>query len=193
MTYTVRAVTQDHLDDLGRLWASDKLANACWCMWFIIPVKDFHAAGGEGNRASFCDLAARSDLPLGLLAYRADEPVGWCAVGPRARYVRALKTPTYRGGEASEDETVWLVPCFFVRQEVRGKGVSRALLEGAIRLAQDNGATAIEGFPYVGPKKRSGGDVQVGHAALFAACGFEVIRMPSPARVVMRRQLTHQS
>ncbi len=189
MTYTIRAVTQDYLDDLGRLWASDRVADACWCMWFILPVKEFHAAGREGNRARLGELAATSELPMGLLAYHAGEPVGWCAVGPRARYGRALKTPTYRGGEGGDNETVWLVPCFFVRRDGRGRGVSRALLEAAVDLARQHGATAIEGFPHSGNQRRSGSDSQVGHEAVFAACGFAVIRTPSASRVVMRRTL----
>ena len=95
MTLTIKSVTSDLIDDLGQLFSTDKVADQCWCMWFIIPVKEFHALGHEGNRASFCELVASSEQPLGLLAYQNDEPVGWCAVGPRSRYVRALKTPTY--------------------------------------------------------------------------------------------------
>ena len=193
MTLRIEKVTNHLVDDVARLFCADAITNNCWCMWFIMPVKAFHLAGSEGNRASFCDLLARSDQPLGLLAYQADEPVGWCATGPRSRYVRALKTPTYRGGGAENDADVWLVPCFFVRQDVRGRGGSRALLETAVELAQENGAVAIEGFPFAGSKRRSGGDTQVGVESLFSSCGFEVIRTPSTSRVVMRRELKDDS
>jgi GNAT superfamily N-acetyltransferase len=189
MTLTIEPVTSDRLDDLGGLFASDKAADDCWCMWFIIPVKAFHAAGREGNRASLQALAAASPQPLGLLAYRNGEPVGWCAVGPRARYARALKTPTYAGAPAEPDATIWFVPCFFVRASVRDSGVSRALLQAAVELARASGATAIEGFPYAGSRRRSGGDAQVGVQSLFEACDFQVIRAPSTNRVVMRREL----
>ncbi len=189
MTVTIKAVTSTVIDDLGRLFATDTVADTCWCLWFITSVNAFHAGGHAGNRANFCELAARSDQPLGLLAYRDGEPVGWCAVGPRSRYVRALKTPTYRGAADDHDDDVWLVPCFFIRKDARRAGVSHALLEAAVSLAEDNGATAIDGFPFSGAQRRSSGDTQVGGAALFAACGFEVIRTPSPSRVVMRRTL----
>ncbi len=189
MTFTIKAATPESIDDVARLFSTNQVTDKCWCMWFIIPVKDFHAAGSEGNRAQFCELAASSNLPMGLLAYQDGEPVGWCAVGPRSRYVRALKTPTYRGGAAEEDDDVWFVPCFFVRQDVRGEGIGQALLETAVTLAQEHYATAIEGFPYSGSKRRSGSDVQVGFEALFRTCGFEVIREPSASRVVMRRDL----
>ena len=189
MALTIQRVTSNLIHDVGRLFATDKVANNCWCMWFITSVKEFHAVGHEGNRANFCELAAKSDQPLGLLAYRDGEPVGWCAVGPRSRYVRALKTPTYRGAAGDQEDAIWLVPCFFIRKDARRAGVSQALLEAAINLAKEHGATAIEGFPFSGAQRRSSGETQVGFEALFAACGFEVIRTPSPSRVVMRRAL----
>jgi GNAT superfamily N-acetyltransferase len=190
MDLVIKPLTPDRLDDLGRLFSTDPVAAGCWCMWFIIPVKDYHAAGGEGNRASFTKLAAESDLPMGLLACNdAGEPVGWCAVGPRSRYVRALKTPTYKGGAPEDDSPIWLVPCFFTREDIRGLGVTAALLEAAVELARQNGATALDGFPFSGAAKRSSGDVQVGFESLFASCGFRPIRTPSSSRIVMRRDL----
>lgn len=187
MALIIKPVTPDAIEDLARLFATDAMTDACWCMWFIIPVKAFHAAGHAGNCASFCDLAATSELPLGLLAFQDDEPVGWCAVGPRERYVRAMKTPTYSAAPA--EPNIWFVPCFYVRPGMRRGGVSKALLDAAVELARANGATAIDGFPFAGTKRRSGGDTQVGFEELFASCGFEVIRTPSPSRVVMRRAL----
>jgi GNAT superfamily N-acetyltransferase len=190
MNLAIQPLTRDRLDDVARLFATDESANGCWCMWFIIPVKEYHAGGPAGNRAAFTELAARSDLPLGLLAYdRAGDPAGWCAVGPRTRYVRALKTPTYRGGGAGSDTDIWLVPCFFVRKDTRGSGITRALLDAAVDLARQNGATAIESYPFAASVKHPSGDVQVGSEAVFAACGFVPVRRPSASRVVMRREL----
>ncbi len=189
MSLTIKAVTEETLGDLGQLFAVEAVATACWCMWFIIPVKAFHAAGQEGNAAAFQALAASSGTPLGLLAYQGDRPVGWCAVGPRARYARALKTPTYRGAVQERDADVWLVPCFFIHPEARRLGVAQALLEAAVGLATEHGASAIDGFPFAGAQSRSGGDTQVGFEGLFSSCGFEVVVRPSASRVVMRRTL----
>ncbi len=189
MALTVEAVTPDRIEDLGRLFSTNEVADRCWCMWFIRPVKEFHAVGREGNRASFHELVANHQHPPGLLAYRDGEPVGWCAVGPRSRYIRALKMPTYRNREGSGDSDVWLVPCFFVRRDARRTGVTRALLEAAVRLAREGGATAIEGFPFAGGQRRSSGDLQVGFEPLFSSCGFEVSRTPSASRVIMHREL----
>lgn len=182
---TVRELSPDLLPDLERLFGSDPLVDACWCVWHIVRVADFHAAGRVGNRAKFDELLANSREPLGLIAYDHDEPVGWCAAGPRARFTRAVATPTLRGRERGEDDTVWLVPCFFVKEQARGRGVTCALLEGAVAAAEDAGAIAIEGFPdSIGKRVERGAR---GSESVFAARGFVPVRRPSEARVIMRR------
>jgi hypothetical protein len=181
----IKAVSSDLVKDLGTLFCADKQTTGCWCMWFIIPVKEYHAAGGHRNRASFRELLASSEKPVGLIAYMNDEPLGWCAVGPRSRYVRAIRTPTYKGRDPAEDDDVWLLPCLFVRKEARKSGLSERLVRSAVRLAKECGAVAIEAFPHSGPKRRSK-ETQVGFEAVFSRCGFAAIRRPSASRVVMR-------
>lgn len=189
-TFVIRRLTSDRLDDLERLFASDPVADRCWCMWFIRPVAEFHLAGRAGNRAALNELLDGEPAPVGLLAYRDDEPIGWCAAGPRQRYARALRTPTLRQRDRGEDARVWLVPCFFVRPDVRQSGVSSALLDAAVKLAREHGATAIEGFPLAGNRRRSGGsDLMTAVEPLFAACEFQPTHRPSANRVIMRRDL----
>lgn len=183
----VEPVGPQHDDDLQRLFGSDPMVDACWCMWYVVRVADFHQQGRDGNRAAFLELQATSPEPLGVLAYRGDEPVGWCAAGPRSRYVRALKTPTLRGRDPAEDDDVWLVTCLFVKEGHRRGGVAAALIEGASALARARGACAIEGFPDA-PGKRSERGAR-GAESTFEACGFTVVRRPSPARAIVRREL----
>lgn len=181
----IKPVDSASIDDLRDLFCTDKAAAGCWCMWFIIPVKDYHAAGGEGNRASFCALLEASEHPLGLIGYQQGEATGWCSVGPRSRYVRAIRTPTYKGRDPGEDDDVWLLPCLFVRKEARKSGLGERLVRSAIHLARERGAIAIEAFPYCGPKRQSK-ETQVGFEPVFSKCGFSIIRTPSPSRAVMR-------
>lgn len=153
-------------------------------MWFIRRVKEFHAAGAAGNKAAFVALTGSSATPLGLLATDGAEPVGWVAVGPRSRYLRAVKTPTLKATDRGEDDSTWLVPCLFVRPDRRGQSITQALLAGAVEFARASGARAIEGFP---ARDRLGsGDKQVGTASLFRRAGFDIAHSPSPNRVVMR-------
>jgi GNAT superfamily N-acetyltransferase len=184
----IKPMSSDLIEDLGALFRAEKQTAGCWCMWFIIPVKEYHAAGSDGNRTSFSRLIASSEKPLGLIAYLNDEPAGWCAVGPRSRYVRAIRTPTYEGRDPDEDDDVWLLPCLVVRKEARKSGLSEQLVRSAVRLAKERGAVAVEAFPYSGPKRRSK-ETQVGFEAVFSRCGFAAIRRPSASRVVMRLEL----
>jgi GNAT superfamily N-acetyltransferase len=111
--------------------------------------------------------------------------VGWCATGPRSRYARALRSPLMVQRDQGEDDSVWLVPCFFVRSGHRRTGVTHRLLLAAVEHSRRHGAAAIEGFPLSGPGPHKS-DRYYGTEPLFAACGFNVLHRPSAGRVVMR-------
>ncbi len=186
----VREVGPGLVRDLDRLFGSDDDADRCWCMWFLMSVRDFHAAGREGNRRSLLNLIDDSPTPIGLVAYDDDLPVGWCAVGPKQRYSRAVKTPTLRGWSSPDDETTWFLPCLFITPDLRRKGIATALVTAGIEAARQQGATAIESFPLSGDRRRSGGsDLMTGVEPLFADHGFEAVHRPSRNRVVMRLEL----
>lgn len=184
----VKPMTTDLVPDAERVFAANPESAGCFCAWFIIPVAKYHSGGKSENRKLFVGLAETNNQPIGVLAYVDGEPVGWCAAGPRSRFVRALRVPSFKGREPSEDDSVWLVPCFNVRKESRRQGVSGALLAGAVELARRNGAQAIEGFPFARGAKLSR-ESMVGLESVFESCGFVASRRPSGTRVVMRRVL----
>ena len=185
----IKPLTLETLPELKQLFCSDRSTESCWCMWFIIRVKDFHDGGAPANEAWFKSLAESSTHPLGLIAVQDRQPVGWIAVGPRSRYARAVHTPTMKSIDHSDNDDVWLAPCFFVHPNKRRDGIARALLESAVDLARRSGATAIEGFPTAGSKMRSA-DRQVGTERLFKTCHFRAVDRPSSNRVLMRLELT---
>jgi GNAT superfamily N-acetyltransferase len=189
MTTIVRPVRESRIDDLATLFGASQTTSGCYCMWFLVPAKECSAGWSGGNRVALEERIATDPDPLGLLAYRHREPVGWCALGPRRRYARALRSPVLRDHNPAEDDSVWFVPCFYVRRDARKIGVTRMLLESAVRTAERAGATAIEGFPLAGDQRHGSGDAFVGVEPLFASCGFTPIARPTPRRVVMRRDL----
>lgn len=124
---------------------------------------------------------------MGVIAVRDGEPVGWCACGPRARFTTALTGRSRLLGHRprEDDGDVWLIACLFVRPGRTGDGVVLPLIRGAIDLALDAGATAVEAWPLAVGIRRSG-EAHVGREGVFARLGFERIERPSLERVIMR-------
>jgi GNAT superfamily N-acetyltransferase len=210
----IRPLTPKRFTDLEALFDTNGTTRGCFCMWVLVPSKEFSAGWGGGNRDAFAERVNGSSQPMGLLAYDrrepggrepgarepggrerggrepgGREPIGWCAAGPRAQYVRTGRSPLLRGRDPSEDADVWLVPCFFVRVGARRAGVTTKLLHAAVDLAASHGATAVEGYPRAATSPYDAASAFVGAESVFAECGFEVVRRPTPSRVVMRRDL----
>jgi GNAT superfamily N-acetyltransferase len=143
-----------------------------------------------GNRRRFEALTTTSAVPMGILARRAAEPVGWCACGPWSRYERSSRALIKIAGRQVDPErsAVWLVPCIFVRQGSRGQGVAHALVSAAVELAHSEGAHAVEGWPIARSVERSA-NAFLGREQLFEDLGFACIERPNPDRVIMRLEL----
>jgi len=184
-------VGPDDLADLAVLFDSERTTRYCWCMAFCVTRTQF-AAGwfGGGNRRRFEAMTTTGTTPMGIVASVADRPVRWCACGPRSCYVAATspRNPVLTGRDPDEDESVWLLPCLFVRAGHRGQGVSHALVRAAVQLAHDAGASAIEGWPMSGGDRQSA-DAFLGREEMFADLGFRCVDRPVTGRVVMRRDL----
>jgi GNAT superfamily N-acetyltransferase len=150
------------------------------------------AAGwfGDGNRHRFEAMATVNSTPMGILASVAGEPVGWCACGPRSRYTVAVsgRSKLLASRAGAEDESVWLLPCLFVRVGHRGHGVTYALVRAAVELARREGAFAIEGWP-LAESNRQPADAFLGREKVFEDLGFSCVERPSPQRVIMRLEL----
>lgn len=182
------------LAELANLFDAQRATRRCWCMAFCATRGQF-ATGwfGGGNARRFAAMANAAATPMGILASVAGEPVGWCACGPRSRYAAALRTPNsiMRDRDAAEDETVWLVPCLFVRGDHRAQGVTYALVRAAVELARREGADAIEGWPRAG-SDRHDAEAFLGREKMFAELGFLGVATPNPERVIMRLELDRE-
>ena len=142
-------------------------ADVCWCLSYRLPSKENVALHRQARGRKMSALLTQG--PPGVLAYDGDEVVGWAAVHPRADTSFA----TNRKIPHVDDTEVWSVWCIRVRPGHRGKGISHALLEGAVAFARNNGAPAIEGYPV--DNKCAKVDLTmayVGTRALFQKAGF---------------------
>jgi len=116
-------------------------ANVCWCLSYRIPNKENLSLTGTARGEKVRALMKAG--PPGVLAYEGDEVVGWAAVHPRAdtAFATSRKIPHV------DELDAWSVWCIRVRPGHRGKGISHALLAGAVEFARENGAPAVEGYP----------------------------------------------
>ena len=188
---SVRPVEADNVADVAGLFGSDRSTRHCWCTAFCTSSLQF-AAGwfGGGNRRRFAELAAASRYPMGVLALADDAPIGWCAVGPRSRYTVAIngRSQLLRTRPREDDDQVWMIVCLFVNAAHRGRGITHALVTGAVALARREGAVAVESWP-VSSSDPSAGDLFVGREKLFQSQGFECVDRPTPHRCIMRLDL----
>lgn len=187
-TTAVRVVpaTPDRWADLERLFGARGACGGCWCMHFRLLKPEFERGKGEANRRALRRLV-QGGPPPGVLAYAGAEPVGWCAVAPRAAYPRLERSRAMR---RLDDRPVWSVVCLFVAKAQRRRGVSVALLRGAAELAAAGGAEIVEGYP-VEPRGASMPDVfaWTGTASAFRAAGFAEAGRALPGRPIMRKEV----
>lgn len=117
-------------------------ANVCWCLSHRLDAKTNQSLSGRARGEYVRELCQR-DVAPGVLAYDDGEVAGWAAVAPRSElpFARSRKIPQL------DDLPVWSVWCIRVRPGHRGKGVSHALLAGAVDFARVHGAPAVEGYP----------------------------------------------
>jgi GNAT superfamily N-acetyltransferase len=185
---TTRPVGLDDLPAVAKLFESQRNTRRCWCMAFCTTRSQF-ARGWlrGGNERRFGAMAATEPSPMGVLAHRGEEAVGWCACGPRARYL-------FPGSPANkiidsrlshDNETVWFLPCLFIHPGHRGERLAQILVQAAVELARSEGASAIESWPLARSVERSA-DAFLGREQVFEDLGFRSAYRPTPERVIMR-------
>jgi GNAT superfamily N-acetyltransferase len=193
--YVVRAVDANGWPELSAFFGPSGAYSHCWCTWWRQPAKDFDAGSrdrGSGNRALLESLVCAGAEP-GLLASDpgSGDPVGWVTVAPRTEYVRLARSPLLRDDPASDDASVWSVPCFWVPRGHRRHGVASTLLRGAVDHARERGARTLEGYPVEAAGRLPAAEAYTGTVPLFERGGFTVVRRPlSGRRVVVRKDLT---
>jgi GNAT superfamily N-acetyltransferase len=158
----------------------------CWCQRFVGTTPD-----GD-NRAALRRQITAATVPVGLVAFVNEQPVGWSRVSPRSGLPGVLSNRALKR-ILPEDSDAWWATCFVVDARHRGCGVGHALLNAAVSHARDHGATAVEGHPVdvdkLAASRISGSALFTGTLAMFAAAGFIEIGRTFPSRPVMRLQL----
>ncbi|MGD8965519.1 MAG: GNAT family N-acetyltransferase [Gammaproteobacteria bacterium] len=181
-----RPLTPDRWDDLEDLFGPRGACSGCWCMWWRCTRRQFDLNGNEGNRRAFRKIVSQGSPP-GILAYAADKAVGWCSVAPRESYSSLMRSRVLKPADA---QPAWAVTCLFVARDWRGRRMSEALVRASVDYVRERGGRLVEAYPTDPRGKRLAAvSSYMGTPAIFRAAGFREFSRPSPARVIMRRQL----
>jgi GNAT superfamily N-acetyltransferase len=143
-------------------------ASVCWCLSHRLDAKTNNALVGPARGEYVRELCDRPVSP-GVLAYDDGVVAGWAAVAPRSElpFARSRKIPHV------DDLPVWSAWCIRVRPGHRKRGISHALLEGAVAYARERGAPAVEGYPVDNRGEKVDLTMAyVGTRKLFEAAGF---------------------
>jgi GNAT superfamily N-acetyltransferase len=89
---------------------------------------------GSNAKSRFKKLVV-SGMAHGVLAYVDGVPIGWCYFDRRKDYAKLDRAPSLK---CSDAEAVWAIPCFFVKNGFRNKGVAGKLLEHAEKTMKKN-------------------------------------------------------
>ena len=167
--------------DLVKLFEHHGNPGYCWCMTWRATSAEYKQLDAAGRKRALHS-RVRAQIPIGLLAYRDDDPVGWCSIAPRETYARLEKSTTLK---RVDDQPTWSVVCFFVRRDMRGQGLALQLLQAAVEYAAAQGAQIVEGYPV-----EPGQSYQfMGSPAIFKAADFREVARAENDRPIVRRIL----
>jgi GNAT superfamily N-acetyltransferase len=181
MAITVRPLTLDLWPDLETVLGEDG-GKGCWCMYWRIGAA-YRRRPRADNRAAFKAIVTEGPPP-GLIAFDGGVAVGWCAVTPRADLPEIARQWRLASVDASP---VWSLSCLYVRKGYRRRGVTRALIDGALAAAKAAGAPALEAYPF--DRALSPSATGTGFASTFVQAGFREVARRIPARPIMRHDL----
>ena len=191
---SVVPANQASWDDLQTIFGTRGVASRCQCQRYKLRPRESFASFPVEERAHRLRRQTdcghpESDVTSGLVAYLDGEPVGWCAVEPRAAYnglARHYRVPWEGRTEDRADDSVWAVTCLFTRAGFRKRGISRALARAAVDFARERGARAVECYPMTTMKNVIMEELHVGTEGVFADAGFTEVSRPTLRRAVMR-------
>jgi GNAT superfamily N-acetyltransferase len=177
--------TAERWPQLGRAFGGrEKDPSSCWC-------QRFRRHEEPDNRSALHSEVREAEVPVGLLAYRDDDVVGWTRAVPRST-LPGITENLALTRILDEDPAAWWVSCFVVRREQRGRGIGVALLEAAVDWAAQHGASVLDGHP-VDTRGLTGvpspAALFTGTLAMFQRAGFTEIGRTYRTRPVMRHQL----
>jgi GNAT superfamily N-acetyltransferase len=178
--------------DMETMFAPKKPeSSVCWCLSWRLSSKENRSLKGTQRADKVRELCARERAP-GVLAHIDGEVAGWAGIAPRAElhpFATSRKIPHL------DDLPVWSLWCLRVRPGFRKRGITPALIDGAVDYARSRGAPCVESYPVDNGEERVDLTMAyVGTRTMFERAGFskaadtDAVAGGFP-RILMRRML----
>ena len=183
----IHPVTINRWDDLVQLFEAHGNPNYCWCMTWRMSSSEFRSCSSQ-ERQKTLKQKVKDRIPIGIIAYIDNTPIGWCSIAPRKTYGRLERS---RSLPRIDEKNTWSVTCFFITPTHQQQNLTFELLKEAINYACSQGAEIVEGYP-VEPKKNDGKlNFKVsyrfmGYVSTFRQAGFKDITPEDNNRKIMR-------
>ena len=189
---TLEVLPAHDFDDVATMFAPKRPeSSVCWCLSWRLSSTENRALTGAQRADKVRELCARPLAP-GVLAHLDGDVAGWAGIAPRAEL---YPFATSRKFPHIDDLPVWSLWCLRVRPGFRHRGITAALIEGAVDYARASGAPAVESYPVDNAGRRVDLTMAyVGTRAMFERAGFvKAADTASVAagipRILMRRML----
>jgi GNAT superfamily N-acetyltransferase len=172
-----KPVTTDNWKDFEDLFEGKGGPKYCWCMAWRLTKEERKNNTKECKKVFIKDRVEKG-IPIGIIAYMDDIPIGWCSVGPRE---------SFQGLDGNNSiKNVWSITCFYIRKAYRGKELTKYLLQDAIEYGKKNGTEYMEAY---GVNEDSPSYRYMGFKKLYEESGFEYVKMAGTRRHVMDLRL----
>ena len=196
MKITVKPLSGSTWKDFENLFGERGACGGCWCMAWRLSASDFEKKKGTGNKKAMKSLVKKKEQ-IGLIGYLGKQPVGWCSVAPREKFIRLENSRVLK---KIDDSPVWSISCFFIDKKFRRMGLSSELLKGVIEFCKKMNRKKsikpgdkihiLEGYPSVPYDKNiPAAFAWTGIPSAFEKAGFTEAARRSKSRPIMRYYL----
>jgi GNAT superfamily N-acetyltransferase len=117
----------------------------CWCMSWRLNHAEFEKQKGAGNKRAMKKLVEEKKQ-IGIIAYLDGEPIGWCSVAPREKFIQLESSRVLK---PIDDKPVWSITCFFLAKDYRRRGLSVDILKGVIAFCKMRCVKILEAYPII--------------------------------------------
>jgi GNAT superfamily N-acetyltransferase len=178
--FEVTAAGPEHADGLAALFRA--AGSPCFCRFW-------HFTGSNNEWLARC-ASGDGENARGVVALvrGTAEVVGWAKVAPASVLRKAYSRRLYKGLPCFEGdrEGVFAIACLLVHPGQRKRGVSEALVRGAVAIAPSWGARALEAFPRRPKEPVNDDELWTGPMSPFEKNGFVEVHAFEPYPVLRR-------